>query len=174
LHILDIAQNGIEAGATALEIDLLEDPAADLLTIEVRDNGRGMSREACERALDPFFTTRTTRRVGMGLPLLAAAARASGGSLTLDSQPGAGTGVRATFHLGHIDRPPLGDLQTTLLVLMAGSPSADIRFRHTVGDRGYELRSSDLRAALEGGSLAGPEGVALVREAIRRGERALG
>ncbi|MBP1599784.1 MAG: putative metal-dependent phosphoesterase, family, partial [Acidobacteria bacterium] len=106
LHILDIAQNSIEAGATEVEIDLTESPKEDHLEIEVRDNGRGMDPETAARATDPFFTSRTTRRVGLGLPLLAEAARAAGGSLTLESRPGKGSRVRAVFRHGHIDRAP--------------------------------------------------------------------
>jgi hypothetical protein len=167
LHILDIAQNAAEAGATLVQIDLDEDAEADLLTIRVRDNGRGMTPEAAAQALDPFYTTRTTRRVGLGLPLLAQAARAAGGRLALDSTPGQGTYVEAGFQLSHIDRAPVGDLQTTLLTLFAGWPEIDVVFRHTSMGREFVLSSADLREALDGRPLSCPEGLALVREALR-------
>jgi anti-sigma regulatory factor (Ser/Thr protein kinase) len=173
LHILDIVRNAIEAGATAVEIELMEDPARDLLAICVRDNGRGMDAATVARVTDPFFTTRTTRRVGLGLPLLAAAARAAGGDVTVESIPGKGTRVMATFQHSHIDRAPVGDIETTLLVLVAGSPEVDILFRHVVGGRDYELSSRDLAAALEGAGLASPQGLALLRAAIRQGEAGL-
>jgi len=173
LHILDIAQNSIEAGATELDIELAEEIAADQFVIEVRDNGPGMDAESLARATDPFFTTRKTRRVGLGLPLLAEAARAAGGRLSIDSKPGAGVRVRATFRHGHIDRAPLGDIETTLMVLVAGHPDLRLRFRHKIGEREFELDSGDLRAALEDAELGSPEGLALLRETIRRGESGL-
>jgi hypothetical protein len=173
LHILDIAQNAVEAGATRVDIDLVEDRAADLLAIGVRDNGRGMDRATAAAATDPFFTTRTTRRVGMGLPLLAAAARAAGGVLSLESEPGQGTRVKATFRYSHIDRAPLGDIETTLMVLLAGNPDVDVLFRHVVSGREFSLCSKDVRAALPGENLTSSHGLALLREAIRRGESQL-
>ena len=170
LHVLDIAQNSIEAGATELDIELAEEIAADRFVIEVRDNGPGMSSEALTRATDPFFTTRKTRRVGLGLPLLAEAARATGGEISVDSKPGAGVHVRAAFRHGHIDRAPLGDIETTLMVLLAGHPHLRLRFRHRVDAREFDLDSRDLKAALDGADLGSPEGLALLRETIRRGE----
>lgn len=173
LHILDIAQNSIEAGATAVDIDLLEDPGADTLVIQVGDNGPGMDPSTLSRASDPFFTTRTTRRVGMGLSLLAEAARAAGGNLAVNSRPGSGTRVRATFQYRNVDRAPVGDIETTLMVLMAGHPEIDFRFRHSVSDRSFELDSRDLCAALDGINLGSPEGLATLRAAIRQGEEEL-
>ncbi len=171
LHILDIAQNSIEAGASRIEIEISEDLQDDLLTILVRDNGRGMDPETVAKATDPFFTTRTTRRVGMGLSLLAAATRAAGGSLSIDTKPGMGTAIRATFGHGHMDRAPLGDIETTLMVLLAAQPGKDIRFRHRAGDSFYELDSGDFRAADI--DLSSPVGLAILREAIRKGEAGL-
>jgi len=166
LHILDIAQNSLEAGATLVEIDLSEDVAADRLVIEVRDNGPGMEPEALARATDPFFTTRITRRVGLGLPFLAQAARAAEGKLEIDSQRGKGTRVRATFRHSHIDRAPVGDIETTLLVLLAGNPEVEIRFRHAVGERAFEL---DARGIDPGA----PDGLSALRQTIRQGEATL-
>jgi hypothetical protein len=171
LHILDIAQNSLEAGASLIEIEISESLQEDLLTILVRDNGRGMDPQTLAKATDPFFTTRTTRRVGMGLPLLSAATRATGGSLAIDTRPGQGTTIRATFLHGHLDRAPLGDIETTLMVLLAGQPDKDIRFRHTLDDREFELDSRDFRAAEI--DLTSPVGLAILREAIRKGEAGL-
>jgi hypothetical protein len=173
LHILDIARNGAEAGAARVEIRVEEDPAADALRIIVTDNGRGMDPETAGRATDPFFTTRRTRIVGLGLPLLRQAAEAAGGGLTVTSAPGAGTRVEAAFALSHIDRAPLGDLETTVLVLMASHPDVDLDWTHRRGDREYSLSTADLRAALDGQSLASPAGLALLRRAVRHGEQAL-
>ena len=173
LHILDIAQNAVEAGATRVEIDVEEDPDADVLTIAVRDNGKGMDRATVAAATDPFFTTRTTRRVGMGLPMLAQAARAAGGALSIESEPGRGTRVTITFRYTHIDRAPLGDIETTLMVLLAANPHVDVQVRHAVSGREYSLCSSDVRAVLPGEHLTSPDGLALLREAIRHGESQL-
>jgi histidinol phosphatase-like PHP family hydrolase len=171
LHILDIAQNSLEAGAGSIEIEISESLREDLLTIRVRDNGRGMDSETLARAADPFFTTRTTRRVGMGLPLLSAAAKAAGGTLAIDAKPGLGTTICATFRHSHIDRAPLGDIETTLMALLAGQPDKDIFFRHSVEDRVFEMDSRDFRAA--GIDPTSPEGLAILRKAIRKGEAGL-
>lgn len=171
LHILDIVQNSLEAGAEIIDIDIIENFIENRLLIEIRDNGRGMDAEALAKATDPFFTTRKTRRVGMGLPLLAAAAKAADGSLNIDSKPGCGTAIKAAFKHGHIDRAPLGDLETTLMVLLAGRPDANIRFKHRVNERVFELESRDFIAA--GIDLSSPDGLATLREAIRRGEAEL-
>lgn len=171
LHILDITQNSVEAGSTTIEIDLLEDPAANRLVIEVRDNGLGMEPETLAKATDPFFTTRTTRSVGMGLPLLAQAASAAEGGLEVDSRPGAGTRVKATFRYRHIDRAPVGDIETTLMILLASHPELEIRFRHALAERVFELTARDLREC--GINLATSEGLAALRQTIRKGEAAL-
>ena len=102
LHILDIVENSVKAEAREIRIVIAEDNKADRLFLEIHDNGSGMDEKMRAKALDPFFTTRTTRRVGLGLPLLAQAARESGGTLLLDSAPGKGTIVRAVFQLSHI------------------------------------------------------------------------
>jgi 3',5'-nucleoside bisphosphate phosphatase len=171
LHILDIVQNSLEAGAENIEINVIENLKENRLVIEIRDNGRGMNPETLAKATDPFFTSRKTRSVGMGLPLLAAAAKASDGALEIDSKPGRGTKISASFKHGHIDRAPLGDIETTLMVLLAGRPDANIHFRHCVNERIFELESGDFVKA--GIDLTLPDGLATLREAIRRGEAEL-
>jgi anti-sigma regulatory factor (Ser/Thr protein kinase) len=130
LHILDILENSIAASASRIEIELEEDTRRDLLCLEIRDNGRGMDAQTRKRALDPFFTTKTTRRVGLGLPLLAQAARESGGTLQIASQPGQGTLVKAVFQLSHPDRKPLGDIAETLRTILSGRPELDLQFQY--------------------------------------------
>ena len=173
LHVLDIAQNALDAGATRVEIELVEDLDRDLLTIEVRDNGRGMPSDVVAKASDPFYTTRTTRKVGMGLSLLGEAARAAGGGLTIESAPGEGTRVRVRFQHAHVDRAPVGDLEGTLMALMAGRPDVDVRFRHLLDDREFSVSSREIALELHGRSVQSPEGLTLLRQTIRRGEASL-
>jgi 3',5'-nucleoside bisphosphate phosphatase len=173
LHILDIAQNALEAGAGRVEIELVEDPDGNRVSLEISDNGKGMDPQTVKRVLDPFFTTRTTRKVGLGLPLLAQAARAAGGDLELESEPGRGTRVRAWFAADHVDRAPLGDLQTTLLVLLSANEGAEILFRHARGAREFAFSSHDLYQVLEGTPLSSAEGLAVFRSIFRAGEAML-
>ena len=169
LHILDALENSLEAGATAIELVIEEDMRADRLTITVRDNGRGMSEAQVDRIFDPFFTTRTTRHVGLGVPLFKAAAQRCNGDLTVTSQPGAGTTLRATFQHSHIDRAPLGDIQGTLLAVILAAASdvpphpvipssvipsgarnltCNIHYLHRVDGQAFEFSTVDIRAEL--------------------------
>jgi anti-sigma regulatory factor (Ser/Thr protein kinase) len=150
LHVLDVLENSLEAGATEIELTVDEELAADRLTIIVRDNGRGMDPDTARRALDPFFTTRTTRHVGLGLPLFAAAARRCAGGLQLESAPGRGTRVTATFQHSHLDRAPLGDMTGTLLAFLLSERAGSLRFiyGHRLDGREFCLDTDALRAEL--------------------------
>jgi hypothetical protein len=149
LHILDILQNAVEAGATRVDLNIEEDQPGDRLTITVTDNGRGMDPAVAAHATDPFFTTRTTRHVGLGLPLFAAAAELTGGKLTIDSQPGIGTAVQATFGLFHPDRQPLGNLPDTLLAFLLSERAPDLSFHHRIDGEAFTFDTADIRAALD-------------------------
>lgn len=148
LHVLDILQNAVEAGATRVALMVDEDQAADRLTIIVRDNGRGMDAATAARATDPFFTSRETRHVGLGLPLFAAAAERAGGRLVIRSEPGCGTTVEATFQLSHPDRQPLGDMADTLLAFLLADRAPDLHYWHHVDGETFEFDTADIRAAL--------------------------
>lgn len=149
LHILDVLENALEAGATRVDLAIIEDLETDLLTITVRDNGRGMDPQTANRTLDPFFTTRTTRHVGLGLPLFAAAARRCEGDLTVDSCPGKGTVVTAVFRHSHIDRAPLGNMADTLLAFLLGSRGdLQLHYRHQVGAQTFDLDTAAIQAEL--------------------------
>jgi signal transduction histidine kinase len=139
LHILDIAENSITASAKRIEIRIEEDQAKDLLTIEIKDDGKGMDEQVLKKVLDPFFTTRTTRRVGLGLSLLAQAARETDGNLELDSRNGEGTTVRASFRLSHPDRKPMGDILETIRTLVIGHPEIDFMYEHKKNDSIYHF-----------------------------------
>ena len=133
LHILDVAENSIRALATLIQVEIEERPDEDLLVITITDNGNGMATEEVERSLDPFYSTKNGRKVGLGLPFLADAAREAGGELKIVSTPGGGTSVRATFNLSHVDLKPLGDIPATLQTLLRAHPEIDFTFRYTAG-----------------------------------------
>lgn len=153
LNILDIAQNSVSAGAKNILISLEED-AAGLLTLTITDDGKGMSAEMVSTVTDPFCTTRTTRKVGMGLPLLKLASEQTGGQMSIVSVPreddpvNHGTTVRATFDTASIDFTPLGDVVDTLVVLIQGHPEIDYLFTHTTPAGTVRLDTKELREVL--------------------------
>ncbi len=153
MHILDIVQNSISAGATRVTLTVDEAPAADLLTIAVGDNGKGMTPEQVSRLSDPFFTSRTTRRVGMGIPLLMDSARQSGGDVRIESEPGKGTEVTAVFGYSNIDRPPLGDVANALMLLVSSNPDLDFLFTYRYDGEEYLFDTSDVRDVFGKGAL---------------------
>ena len=167
LHILDIAENSVAAGATRVRIAILEDAGRDILSIRVTDNGRGMTPEERRRALDPFFTTKG-KRTGLGLPLLAQTAESCGGRLTLGPAPGGGTRVAVRFRRGHIDRPPLTKMAETLMTLFYGHPEVEFRFRHTLNGKSF---SYSRRARVR--SVA-PREISEVRRGLRQGLKRIG
>lgn len=134
LHILDIVENALRAGARNVLIRLTEGRRADRLVLEIADDGGGMSEETKRQVLDPFFTTKNGKRVGLGLPFLAQAAEEAGGKLEVESAPGKGTRVIATFGLSHIDRKPLGNIEETLHCLKATHPDVCFRFERVETD----------------------------------------
>jgi hypothetical protein len=179
LHILDVLQNSVEAGATAVELTVVEDLVADRLTITVRDNGRGIPPDSLPHLFDPFYTTRKTRHVGLGLPLLKAAAERCNGDVTIASEVGAGATLTASFQHSHIDRAPLGDMVGTLLSFILGG-TCDLRYVHRVrreGERGraeeFELDTAGMRAALGDVPLSHPDVREWLRQFIVEGERDL-
>jgi hypothetical protein len=169
LHILDIAENSIEARASRIEIRLEEDRELGLLILEISDDGVGMDEEMVKRALDPFVTTKTTRRFGLGLPLLDQAARAANGRLTLYSKPGGGTRVRAVFELGHIDLKPLGDIAQTLATLIMGHPEIEIVYQHKADHSKYALDTREIKAQLGGLPIESPGVIAVLKKNIKEG-----
>ncbi len=173
MHILDAVQNSIEAGASRVELSIEEDPKRDTLVIEVVDNGRGMTKALTERVLDPFYTTRKTRHVGLGLPLFAAAARRCDGDLSLQSTAGEGTRLRATFRRSHIDRAPLGDMPSVLLAILLSERRVDVDYFHQVGDREFRFDSAEIRGELEDVPLTHPKVREWISECLREGEESL-
>lgn len=130
LHVMDVAENALSAGADWIEVRILEERKRDALRIEIEDNGRGMDEEMIKRALDPFYTTKPDKRVGLGLPLLAQAAKEAGGKVEIDSASGKGTLVRAIFQASHPDLKPLGDMLETICTLACAHPFVQFVFEH--------------------------------------------
>jgi anti-sigma regulatory factor (Ser/Thr protein kinase) len=159
LNILDVAKNSVRAGATRIEISLDTD-SAGILTLKIVDNGCGMEEEVVKNVTDPFYTTRTTRKVGLGLPLLKMAAEQTGGSLSIASsteQGNSGTELCAVFDTKSIDCMPVGDIVSTVCILIAGSPEVDFEFTDRTPERCVSLITAELRAVLGEVSLAEPE-----------------
>ncbi len=167
LHILDLAENSITAGAKRIEIKVVEDSRKDLLSIEIKDNGRGMSKEMISKVLDPFVTTRTTRRVGLGLSLFAQAARSCNGEAFIDSEPGKGTRLKGTFQLSHIDLKPWGSMVNTLITLIVGSPETDFFYQHLKDTFEYTLDTELIKQELGEVPVSHPEVINLLRSDLK-------
>lgn len=149
LHILDIAENCINAEAKNIEIIVDEDVNDDKLTIEINDDGKGVDKKIIEQMSDPFFTSRVTRKVGLGIPFLKESAQSANGSLKIDSEPGKGTKIMATFQYSHIDRKPLGDMPETLISLILRADKSEIYYRHLKKDNLFEFNTVDLKKGLK-------------------------
>lgn len=147
-HILDIVQNSLRAKAKLIGIEIKEQPDLNELKITISDDGKGMSKEEAERATDPFYTSRTTRKVGLGLSLLKQNAEMTGGSFHLESEPGKGTKVTAVFGLNHFDRPVMGDLTGTLLLLICAPGSPEYVFQHDTSSGAFRLDTREVRQIL--------------------------
>jgi len=147
-HILDTAMNSIRAQATLIEIIVTESKIKDLWALTLTDNGCGMDKKILQQATDPFFTSRTTRKVGLGLSLLKQNAEATGGGITIDSESWKGTKVQAEFGLSHIDRLPVGDISETLYLLFLGFPRGELSYRHLTDEGEFNISTSELKNAL--------------------------
>ncbi len=169
LHILDIAENSLAAGADRIEITIKEDIKEDILIIEVRDNGKGMEEELLKLVADPFFTTKTVRRVGLGIPLLKQAAEECEGSLTINSVKGKGTTITARFRLSHIDLKPVGDIGATIMTLVSANPDANLVLEYNKGGRIFRFDLAGFRSELEGIPLNLPQILRIIKDVINKG-----
>ena len=175
LHLLDIAENSVAAGAHTITMKVCEDLHRDRLTACVTDDGKGMDAEMVAKVVDPFVTSRTTRKVGLGIPLFKAAAEACNGGLVIRSEPGKGTCLEVDFQHSHIDRMPLGDLASTLLTLVVAYPHIRWVFKYTAGAKKGSPReefifdSQPIVAELGDIPLTEPEVLAFLRETIEIG-----
>ena len=157
MNILDVAENSVRAEATLIAITVEEQPQEDLLRIVIDDNGKGMTPQQAAQVTDPFFTTRTTRRVGLGVPFFKMAAELAGGAFSIESQPGKGTRVEATFGLTNLDRMPLGDLNQTVETLIRCNPQLDFLFTRRRGQEELVLDTRQFREILGEIPLDAPE-----------------
>ena len=148
LNILDIAQNSISAGAPLITIEVNENTIDHTLLIGIYDNGKGMSEEQVKSVIDPFFTTRTTRKVGMGIPLFKMAAEQTGGSLEIKSELGVGTEVKAYFKTDSVDFTPLGDVASTIQMLITMNTDRDFVYKHTVDGKEFVCDTREIKAIL--------------------------
>lgn len=163
-HITDIAENCIRAGAGRVAIGLTLD--GNRLELTVTDDGCGMDEQTIRRVTDPFYTTRTTRRVGLGLPFLFQNAEQSGGGAEVSSVVGKGTQVRAVFHTDNIDCPPCGDLAGTLMQIVAGNPSIDVAIHFGCGTRTFDITTAEIVDVLDGVPMGLPQVATMIREIL--------
>lgn len=157
LHILDIVQNAITAGANFIEISINENLPDDMIKISIRDNGKGIPAEMLAQVTDPYITSRKTRKVGLGLPLFKQNAEQTGGWIAIKSDPGKSTEVAATFAANHIDLPPWGDLSGVIVLLVAANPKLDFLYIHRSKSGEYIFDTRKIKIMLEGVPIGDPE-----------------
>ncbi len=167
LHILDVAENSINAGATLVRIRIEENAGDDIFSVRIEDNGKGIPKEYLREVLDPFYTTRTTRKIGMGLSLLAQSARETGGDIDIASAENRGTVVDAWFRPSSIDMKPTGNIADTLIVLITGNPKADFDFSYVRDSRECAVDTRQIKAELEGVPINSPQVIAPLRKYLQ-------
>ena len=161
-HVLDIVQNSVRAKATLIEIIVGENKVNDLYTLEIRDNGCGMNSDTLEKATNPFFTSRNTRKVGLGLSLLKQNAEQANGFFQINSEEKKGTTVKAVFQLSNVDRPPLGDIWNAWYLTLIGNEYLELEYRHKTESGEFNLNSEEIKSMLGDVSLKQKE----IREAV--------
>jgi len=166
MHILDIAQNSIRANATLIEINIQENKVKNYFKIVIKDNGEGMDTELLNHVTDPYTTTRTTRKVGMGIPLLKHSAEQANGYLKIYSEKGVGTSVQATFQYDHFDRPPLGDISGTIVLLVAANPDIDFKYIHQINKKIYAFNTIEVKQILGDLKINNPKIRSMLKEMI--------
>lgn len=171
LHVLDIAENSIKAGASRIRIEIVADTLRQRLRVAVKDNGCGMDNRQLQECMDPFFTSRTTRRVGLGIPFLKQSAECTGGSFCISSTEGVGTELEAEYCLDHIDCIPLGDINATIYSLVLMNEAIDFYYRYSVDGREFVLDTEEMRALLGEVSFGSSEVAAFIREYLEENKR---
>ena len=161
---MDVAQNSVRAQAALVFITVEDSDKNDSLTITIEDNGCGMTEEQVAQVIDPFFTTRTTRKVGLGVPLFKMSAEQTGGSFSIESEVGRGTKTQASYVKSHVDMTPLGDINSTVSILIRCNPDIDFVFTHSFDNGSFTLDTRELREVLEGVSLDTPDVVEWIEQ----------
>lgn len=170
LNILDIAQNSIAAQATVIEIEI-EIDKREYLSITITDNGKGMDQETLSRVTNPFYTSRTTRRVGLGIPLFKQAAESTGGFLEISSQKGKGTKVVAVFDTSSIDYTPLGAVWDTVAALIQMNENIDFIYKVKKNNKEFVCDTRQLREIMEGAPLSSIQVVSFIKEYIKENQQ---
>lgn len=173
LNVLDLAQNSVSAKATLIEIEINEDPDSDSLTVRISDNGCGMTKEQLKAVADPFYTTRNTRKIGLGVPLFKMAAEMTGGSFSITSEVGLGTTTKGVFGLTHIDRMPLGNINETILTLIYCNPTIDFVYTRTFSGKSFTLDTREVRSVLGDVPLTEKDVTAWMRGYLDEGDKTL-
>lgn len=166
LHLMDIIQNSIVVGSSYVEVVIKAESDKNCLTLSIQDDGCGMTEETIKKVTDPFFTTRTTRKTGLGIPLFAAAAEMAGGNLKIESEVGVGTTVTATFMIDNIDRKPLGDIADTMSSLIMAHPEMEFHLILTVDDSSFEFRTEEAKEQIGGLPINDVEIIAFIKSMI--------
>ena len=164
LNVLDIVQNSITAKASLIEIELIEDINDDILKINIFDNGKGMTEEQIKSVTDPFYTTRTTRKIGLGIPLFKMAAEMSGGTFKIESTVGVGTKIYTSYIHSSIDRMPVGNINETVSMLIRMNPDIDFIYTHSYNEKSYSIDTRELRAQLDDIPLDTPDVIDWINE----------
>jgi len=165
-HIIDIVANSVTAKAKNVAVEITTDSEKDLLSLFIKDDGTGMDEETIKKVLDPFYTTKIGKKVGLGVPLLKGTAETTGGTFSLSSSVGKGTEIFATFNLTHPDLPPLGNIRDTMLVLVVGNPDTDFRFVVKNNTAEFILDTKEMRAHLDGVPINHPDVITFLSKYI--------
>lgn len=173
LNVLDIAQNSVSAKAELIEIELIENTETNELTVGIYDNGKGMTKEQLEAVRDPFFTTRTTRKVGMGIPLFKMAAEMTGGRLEIESEIGIGTKVKAFFKTDHLDFVPIGDMTSTMVTLITMNEHIDFLYTRSLNEKSFTLDTRSLKEILGGVPFSEPSISAWLKDYLNENTKQL-
>jgi Signal transduction histidine kinase len=171
LNVLDVANNSIRAGADLIEISVHIQREEDIMSITIADNGCGMTKEQLQMVEDPFFTTRTTRKIGLGVPFFKMAAQNTGGSFEIKSEVGIGTTVNAVFKLSHIDRMPLGDMNSTIHTLITLNTQIDFVYTYWFDDNQFTLDTREFREILNDVPLNSPDVSDYIKEYLNENQR---
>lgn len=173
LNVMDVTQNSITAGADLIQVRVMEDTVQKTLEITILDNGKGMTPEQVEQVTNPFYTTRTTRSIGLGIPFFKMSSELTGGHFSIASAPGNGTAVTACYNTSHIDMTPVGSMAETILLLIVGNPELDFAYHRTRDEKQFTLDTRELREILEGVSLSSPDVSIWIREYLSEQEALL-